>query len=293
MVLALAETTEHRVRIEAGSGAAVALRRIVCLETGGLEELVEEGSGVADSVIDQRRASSSAQTLATLIYTSGTTGRPKGCELTHGNFLVELAVATTLLHDVFDVEDASTLLFLPMAHVFARIISIGCVQARVRVGHTAHIKNLVDDLADFRPTFLLAVPRVFEKMFNTASARAASDGKGRVFNAAVSTAIAYSEAHDRSGPGVLLRARHATFERLVYGRLRTALGGNLHYAVSGGAPLGERLAHFFRGAGVPILEGYGLTETTAAVTVNLPQAQRIGTVGTTHARYVRAGRGRR
>ena len=174
-----------------------------------------------------------------MIYTSGTTGRPKGCQLTHGNFLVELGVATTLLHEVFDVEDASTLLFLPLAHVFARIISIGCVQARVRVGHTADIKNLVDDLGAFRPTFVLAVPRVFEKVFNTASGRAASDGKGKVFNAAVSTAIAYSQAQDRSGPGVLLRARHAMFDRLVYSRLRAALGGNLQYAVSGGAPLGR------------------------------------------------------
>jgi long-chain acyl-CoA synthetase len=278
-VLAVAETPDHLARVTEASGDLPGMRRVVCIETGGLEDLVEAGTAVDDAVIDERRAGVTPDSLATLIYTSGTTGRPRGCRLTHGNFMFELGVATTLLHELFDVEDASTLLFLPLAHVFARIISVGCVKARVRVGHTADIMDLVDDLGAFRPTFILAVPRVFEKVFNTASGRAASDGKARVFNAAVSTAVAYSEAQDRRGPGVLLRARHAMFDRIVYTRLRAALGGNLQFAVSGGAPLGERLAHFYRGVGVPILEGYGLTETTAALTVNLPQAQRVGTVG--------------
>ena len=219
------------------------------------------------------------QSVATLIYTSGTTGRPKGCMLTHGNFMFELGVATGILDELFELDDASTLLFLPLAHVFARIIQIGSVQSRVRLGHSADIKNLVDDLAVFQPTFILAVPRVFEKVFNTASQRAVADGRGKIFDVAVNTAVAYSQAQDRSGPGPLLRARHRLFDRLVYSKLRAALGGRTQYAVSGGAPLGERLAHFFRGIGLPVLEGYGLTETTAALTVNLPGAQRIGTVG--------------
>jgi long-chain acyl-CoA synthetase len=277
--VAVVETHDHAARIDTVVARLTALRKVVCLESGGMARLVEDGSAVSDAGIAERRAAPSPTNLATVIYTSGTTGPPKGCALTHGNFLFELGVATELLHEVFDVAEASTVLFLPLAHVFARVISLGCVQARVRVRHTAQIDNLLDDLEAFRPTFVLAVPRVFEKVFNTASARAASDGRGRLFNAAVSTAIAHSRAQDRSGPGVLLRARHAVFDRLVYSRLRTSLGDTLHYAVSGGAPLGERLAHFFRGAGVPILEGYGLTETTAAATVNAPQAQRIGTVG--------------
>ena len=184
-----------------------------------------------------------------------------------------------MLEELFELDDASTLLFLPLAHVFARIIQIGSVKSRVRLGHSADIKNLVADLAAFQPTFILAVPRVFEKVFNTASQRAVADGRGKIFDAAVRTAVAYSQAKDRSGPGPLLRTRHRLFDRLVYSKLRAALGGRTQYAVSGGAPLGERLAHFFRGIGLPVLEGYGLTETTAALTVNLPDEQRIGTVG--------------
>jgi len=214
-----------------------------------------------------------------VIYTSGTTGRPKGCMLTHANFMFELGVAVQILDDLFDADDAGTLLFLPLAHIFARIIQVGAIKRRVRLGHSSDIKNLVADLQAFQPTFVLAVPRVFEKVFNSASQRALADNRGRIFDAAVSTAIAYSRALDRSGPGPLLRVRHAMFDRFVYRRVLTALGGRAQYAISGGAPLGERLAHFFRGIGLPVLEGYGLTETTAAVTVNLPGAQRIGTVG--------------
>ena len=240
---------------------------------------MQAGAGLSDASVERRRARVTPDSLATLIYTSGTTGRPKGCRLSHGNFMFELGVATSQLEDLFEIDGASTLLFLPLAHIFARVIQVGCVRARVRLGHTSDVKNLVDDLRGFRPTFILAVPRVFEKVFNTASQRAISNGKGKVFNGAVSTAVAYSRALDGSGPGVLLRGRHALFDRLVYSKLRAALGGNLQYAISGGAPLGERLAHFYRGIGVPVLEGYGLTETTAALTANLPEAQRIGTVG--------------
>ncbi len=278
-VLVVAETAEHAARIDDARSGLADLRRVVCLEGGGLAELVRAGSGLADATVQDRRREATPDTLATVVYTSGTTGRPRGCCLTHGNVMFQGGVATSLLPELFDADAASTLLFLPLAHVFARVVGVACVQARVRVGHTAEITDLLDDLRSFSPTFVLAVPRVFETVFNTASRRAATNGKARLFGAAVSTAVAYSRASDGSGPGLLLRGRHRVFDRLVYAKLRTALGGRLRWAVSGGAPFGERLAHFYRGAGVAVLEGYGLTETTAAVTVNLPRIQRGGSVG--------------
>lgn len=199
--------------------------------------------------------------------------------LTHGNFMFELGVAVDELERLFHEDDGATLLFLPLAHVFARIIQIGCVKSRTRMGHTADIKQLLPDLAEFRPTFILAVPRVFEKVFNTASQRATADGRGKIFDAAAETAIAYSRGIERGKIPFAVRAKHAVFDKLVYGKLRAALGGRCLYAVSGGAPLGERLGHFYRGIGLVVLEGYGLTETTAALTANLPDATKIGTVG--------------
>ena len=183
--------------------------------------------------------------------------------------------------DAEDDPEPATLLFLPLAHVFARVIQVGCVKARVTLGHSADIKNLTADLAAFRPTFVLGVPRVFEKVFNTASQRATADGRGAVFERAAQVAIAYSRGLDgpKGRPSVAVRAQHALFSRLVYARLREALGGRCRYALSGGAPLGERLGHFFRGIGLTVLEGYGLTETTAALTVNLPDLLKVGTVG--------------
>ena len=191
----------------------------------------------------------------------------------------ELGTAVKVLPDLFKLTGASTLLFLPLAHVFARIIQVGCVMMRVKVGHTADVKNLVADLGEFKPTFILSVPRVFEKVFNTASQTAHASGKGKIFDAAAETAIAYSQALDKGGPSFGLKAKHTLFDKLVYAKLRNVLGGEVDYAVSGGAPLGDRLGHFFRGIGVPVLEGYGLTETTAALAVNLPDDIRIGTVG--------------
>ncbi len=281
-VLTIAETAQHRATIDAISADLVALKQVVGIDDSGLDQLIASGrrtSVVSDEDLETRRAAVTPRSVATLIYTSGTTGRPKGCMLTHGNFMFEVGVATLLLDELFDIDDASTLLFLPLAHVFARIIQVGSVKAGVRLGHSSDIKRLLDDLGSFTPTFILAVPRVFEKVFNTASQRAAADGRGKIFGGAVSTAISYSQAQDRSGPGPLLRARHRLFDRVVYTKLRAALGGRTQYAVSGGAPLGERLAHFYRGIGLPVLEGYGLTETTAALTVNLPGDQRIGSVG--------------
>ncbi|WP_332662732.1 AMP-dependent synthetase/ligase, partial [Aeromicrobium sp.] len=255
------------------------LRDVWVLDGGAIEEITARGAEVSDSDVESRRAAITSETLATLIYTSGTTGRPKGCELTHGNFRYELGAAIPELPELFERDGASTLLFLPLAHVFARIIQVGAIRSGAKLGHTADVKDLVTHLGSYQPTFVLAVPRVFEKVFNTASSKAYADGKGRIFDRAAQTAIAYSKALDGGKPGLALRTRHALFDRLVYGRLRDALGGQAEWAISGGAPLGDRLAHFYRGIGVTVLEGYGLTETTAALCVNTPGDQRIGTVG--------------
>jgi len=283
----VAEGSDHLARIAEVRAGLTELNHVWSFEDNAVSVLTNLGADITDAALEARRQTATPLDLATLIYTSGTTGRPKGCMLTHGNFMFELGVAIDELEDLFEpstgsgqrLDGASTLLFLPLAHVFARIIQVGCVKARVRLGHSADIKNLVADLGAFQPTFVLAVPRVFEKVFNTASQRAAADGRGAIFNRAADTAIAWSRGLDNGRPSLKVRAQHTVFDRLVYGKLRTALGGRCKYAVSGGAPLGERLGHFYRGIGLTILEGYGLTETTAALTVNLPDAQKVGTVG--------------
>ncbi|MBD8608182.1 long-chain fatty acid--CoA ligase [Aeromicrobium sp. CFBP 8757] len=278
-VAAIVENDGHLSKVEEARADAPSLGHVWTIETGGLDDLRAAGADVSDDDLEQRRAALTSDTLATLIYTSGTTGRPKGCRLTHGNFRYELEAATEQLNDLFTAEGASTLLFLPLAHVFARVIQVGAIRSGARLGHTADVKELVTHLGTFHPTFVLAVPRVFEKVFNSASGKAYADGKGKIFDRAVQTAIGYSRALDDGRPGLALRARHALFDRLVYGKLRDALGGEAAWAISGGAPLGDRLAHFYRGIGVTVLEGYGLTETTAALCVNTPDDQRIGTVG--------------
>jgi len=248
------------------------------IDAGGLEELGAAGRDVPDTELTARRATLTTDSLATIIYTSGTTGRPKGCELTHGNLIGTGRSASAVLPELFR-PGGSTLLFLPLAHVFARLIQVGCVESHARMGHTNDVKNLLPDFASFQPTFLLSVPRIFEKVYNSSKQRAHSDGKGKIFDLAESTAIVYSKALDDGGAGIFLKAQHALYDKLVYSKLRAALGGRVAYAVSGGAPLGARLGHFFRGVGITILEGYGLTETTAAGTVNTPAHLRIGTVG--------------
>jgi long-chain acyl-CoA synthetase len=282
-VAAVVESGAHATAVENARAEAPALQEIWQLEPasghGAIDQLTALGADVSDGELDKRRAAVTPSDLATLIYTSGTTGRPKGCELTHANFLSELRTAVKVLDDLFVLDGASTLLFLPLAHVFARIIQVGAVMMRVRLGHTADVKNLVADLGTFKPTFILSVPRVFEKVFNTASQTAHSAGRGKIFDAAAETAIEYSQKLSDGGVGLGLRVRHGLYDKLVYGKLRAVLGGQASYAVSGGAPLGDRLGHFFRGIGVPVLEGYGLTETTAALAVNLPGGIRIGTVG--------------
>jgi long-chain acyl-CoA synthetase len=246
-----------------------------------LDTLRAAGADVGDEVIAERAATAGAADLATVIYTSGTTGRPKGCELTHENLLADVRNAFLgPLTVVAGTENPGTLLFLPLAHVFARIIQVGCIEGGIVLGHCGDLTALLPALAAFRPTFILAVPRVFEKVYNTAEQKAVSEKKGEIFGRAADAAIAYSRALDAPGrPPFGLRAQHALFDRLVYGKLRAALGGRAQYAVSGGAALSERLCHFFRGIGVTVLEGYGLTETTAAATVNRPDRNKIGTVG--------------
>ncbi len=281
----ITETADHRSRVAQVRDTLEDLAHVWTIEDRAVEVLTALGADVDDEVLDARRAAVTPLSVATLIYTSGTTGSPKGCMLTHANFAFELGVAVHELQELFGDGDAadgqqqSTLLFLPLAHVFARIIQIGCMKARAKIGHYADVSQLLPALASFQPSFLLAVPRVFEKVFNGASQRATADGRGKIFDKAAETAIAWSRAEEAGKVGLRLRLQHALFDKLVYHKLRQALGGRCDYAISGGAPLGERLGHFFRGIGLTVLEGYGLTETTAALTVNLPDAVTIGTVG--------------
>ncbi|MGY1747390.1 AMP-dependent synthetase/ligase [Blastococcus sp. SYSU D00695] len=274
----IVEKGEHAAAVDSVREQAPDLGPVYVIEDDALGTLTAAGAEVPDSELDARRATLTADSLATLIYTSGTTGRPKGCELTHRNFLFEVGNGMSLL-DRFMSPQGSLLLFIPLAHVLARVLQVGAVRTRTVIGHTPDVKNLVEDLGAFRPTFVLAVPRVFEKVFNQAKAKAEGEGKGKIFDRAAQVAIDWSRAQDTGGPGLALRAQHALFDKLVYGRLRAALGGRCLGAVSGGAPLGERLGHFFRGVGVTVFEGYGLTETTAAAAVNHDDALRIGTVG--------------
>jgi long-chain acyl-CoA synthetase len=276
---ALVVETEAHLRQVDALRDRVPLKHVWCLAHGAVDELRAAGDPVPEQELERRRTTPGPDDLATLVYTSGSTDRPKGCVLTHGNFMVELGAALEELDALFAAEEAATLLVLPLAHVFARVVQVGAVRSRVRLGHSPDVLGLVRDLREFRPTFVLAVPRVFEKVFTRASHEAAADGRGRLFTRAAETAIAYSRTLEEGTPGRWLRVRHALFERLVYGRLREVWGGRCRYAVSGGAPLGERLGHFYRGIGLTVLEGYGLTETTAAVTVNRPDALKIGTVG--------------
>lgn len=273
-----AETAEHVATVEEIRDRLPGLAHVWGIDAGGVAEVVRLGADVGDDLVEERRRSRTAADVATLVYTSGTTGRPKGCEITHGNLVSTARNAVQGAIAEIAVEGSSTLLFLPLAHVFARLIEVATIEGGIVLGHS-DVPSLLPDLASFKPTFLLAVPRVFEKVYNGAEQKAAADGKAKIFKTAAETAVAYSRALDDGGPGLGLRARHTVFDVLVYRKLRAAVGGRVQYAVSGGAALGERLGHFFRGVGITILEGYGLTETTAPAAVNRPSAIRIGTVG--------------
>jgi long-chain acyl-CoA synthetase len=274
----IVERDDHAAAVESVRDQAPDLRSVHVIDDGAVDQLVQAGKDIPDSELEVRRASLTSDSVATLIYTSGTTGRPKGCELTHANFLFEIGNGITLLDRFMGVQ-GSLLLFIPLAHVLARVLQVGAIKNRTVIGHTPDVSNLVQDLGEFKPTFVLAVPRVFEKVFNSAKAKAEGDGKGKIFDRAARVAIDWSRAQDEGGAGLALKAQHAIFDKLVYGKLRAALGGRCLGAISGGAPLGERLGHFFRGIGVTVFEGYGLTETTAAASVNHDEALRIGTVG--------------
>ena len=272
------ETPEHAEALKAVTEGAADLREVLQIDAGAIEELSTRGAGVSDEDLHARRKQVNASSPATLIYTSGTTGRPKGVQLTHGNFYAEIQATSMALHDSMN-EGNRTLMFLPMAHVFARAVSVAAFESKVTIGHPSDVTTLLDQFATFKPDFILSVPRVFEKVYNSAKQKAYDGGKGKIFDKAAATAIEWSEAKDKGGPGLILSAKHAVFDKLVYSKLRTALGGNCERAVSGGAALGARLGHFFRGVGIPVYEGYGLTETSAAITVNTTTEQRIGSVG--------------
>ncbi|OZC69071.1 long-chain fatty acid--CoA ligase [Rhodococcus sp. 06-462-5] len=276
--LLVVETAAHASNLKEVTEGAKDLREVLQIDAGAIEELTTRGSGVSDEDLHARRHQVSASSPATLIYTSGTTGRPKGVQLTHANFYAEVQATQIALHDSMK-EGNRTLMFLPMAHVFARAVSFGSFESKVTVGHTSDVTTLVDQFAVFKPDFILSVPRVFEKVYNSAKQKAHDGGKGSIFDKAAATAIEWSEAQEKGGAGLVLNLKHTVFDKLVYSKLRAALGGNCTRAVSGGGPLGARLGHFFRGAGVPVYEGYGLTETSAAITVNTTKEQRVGTVG--------------
>ncbi|MBL0886933.1 AMP-dependent synthetase/ligase [Myceligenerans indicum] len=279
--LVFAETAAHVATIEQVRDSLPACEDVLVIEDGAVAALRTAGAHLPLLAVTERRDAVHRDDLATIIYTSGSTGRPKGVELTHGNFAHLTMNAAVAIPEILDAPGSRTLLFLPLAHVFARFVEVAAFAGNSVLGHAPDIKNLVGDLGTFAPTYLLAVPRVFEKVFNSAEAKVSGSRlRSRIFAWATDTAVRYSQALDTaSGPGPRLRRAHRVADRLVYGALRTAMGGHLQWAVSGGAPLGERLGHFFRGVGITILEGYGLTETTAPATVNLPRHTKIGTVG--------------
>ena len=281
-VLVIAETDAHADRVEQLKDQLPEVRTVLRIESAttepALDVLARAGASEDPAAIDARVAAIKSTDPATLIYTSGTTGLPKGCQLTHSNLLYEIrgakAAFPTLLR-----KGERLLVFLPLAHVLARAITIGAFANKVALGFTSDIKNLVPALGVFKPTLVVSVPRVFEKVYNTAEQNARNDGKGRIFDIAAQTAIEFSQATDAGGPGLVLKLKHTLFDKLVYGKLRAALGGNCRAAISGGAPLGARLGHFYRGVGLTIYEGYGLTESSAAVTANQVGAVKIGSVG--------------
>lgn len=276
----IVETADHFARFDEVHPDLPGIRNTWQIDLGDLEKLAAGGTEVPDDEIERRRKLADGDDIATLIYTSGSTGKPKGCVLTHSNF-VELSRNSAVALDevVLDPNGASTLLFITLAHVFARFIAVLCVHAGVRVGHQPDTKQLLPSLGSFKPTFLLAVPRVFEKVYNVSEQKAEAGGKGKIFRAAADTAVAYSIALEQGKVPLGLKLKFKLFDALVFSKLREAMGGNVKYAVSGSAPLGPRLGHFYHALGITILEGYGLTETTAPASVNLPTKSKIGTVG--------------
>ncbi len=280
-VAAFVETEDHAKTVAQAQVNLPELHDVWVIDSGDFEDLETAGQSIPADLVTQRRRAVTSDSLATIIYTSGTTGRPKGCAISHANLLCEVnnvCAAEGVTERVFNA-DTRALHFLPLGHILARSIQLAAVHNRVYSAHTSDVKNIAAQLVEFRPTVVLSVPRVFEKIYNTAKHKAAAEGHGRIFDLADATATAYSESLDTGGPGLMLRLQHKVFDRLVYTKLRAALGGDVRWSVSGGAPLGARLGHFFRGIGITVLEGYGLTETCAGVTLNLPDKHHVGSVG--------------
>jgi len=260
------------------AGQLPGCKHVFVIDDGAVQKVSNEAGDIGAEQVRERAASVVANDVATIVYTSGTTGRPKGCVITHRSFVWDAAQVASAAGEFFR-PGSSTLLFLPLAHIFARVIQVGCVQAGVRLGFSTGIPHLMEELGIFRPDFILAVPRVFEKVYNGAKQKSHDAGKGKIFDAAAATAIEWSQKKVTGKVDFVTNAKHAVFDKLVYGKLRAAMGGNVQYAVSGGAALGERLGHFYNGIGVLILEGYGLTETTAGACINTPTNFKIGSVG--------------
>ena len=280
-VAAIVETEDHAKTVAQVRIGLPELREVWVLDAGGMDELITAGRKLPAEAVLERRRTVTSDALATIIYTSGTTGRPKGCSITHANLLAEVHNVCTAdgVQELVFNQHTRTLHFLPLAHILARSIQLAAVHNRVHLAHTGDIKNVAPQLVEFKPTSVLSVPRVFERIYNTAKHKAAAEGKARIFAMADATAVDYSKARDAGGAGFVLKLKHTVFDHLVYTKLRAASGGDVRWAVSGGAPLGARLGHFFRGIGITVLEGYGLTETCAGITLNLPDAQHIGSVG--------------
>jgi long-chain acyl-CoA synthetase len=274
----IVETPDHFARFDEVHPDLPLIRTVWQIDLGDLDKLATSGTDVPDAEVERRRTIAKGADLATLIYTAGTTGKPKGCVLTHSNF-VELCRNARLAIPEVVQPGSSTLLFVTLAHIFARFIEVLCVHGGVKVGHQGDTKQLLPAMSSFKPTFLLAVPRVFEKVYNSSEQKAEAGGKGKIFRAAAEVAIAHSKAVDAGKIPFGLKVKFALFDALVYSKIKAALGGRVKYAVSGSAPLGLRLGHFYRSLGMTILEGYGLTETTAPITVNLPSSFKIGKVG--------------
>ncbi|WP_103064157.1 AMP-dependent synthetase/ligase [Actinomyces qiguomingii] len=276
--------TESITTAELVRAAAASLDRreveVLSLDTGALHMITEAGHGVQRERVTARAESLTTASIATIVYTSGTTGSPKGTVLSHGNFTDLCSNAHLWMPEIAMGRDSRLLLFLPLAHVFARFLEVFQISGEGIMGHVPDTKNLLSDLASFRPSYLLVVPRVLEKIYNSADARAASGHARRIFRWAAKVAVDYSRAQDTpAGPSPALRAQRAAADRLVYQRIRALVGDNADWIISGGAPLSPRLAHFYRGLGIPVLEGYGLTETVGPIAVNTPRLSKIGTVG--------------